>query len=153
MEITGFFVATLSTSALGIAVWLFFSRFFKKKKIEGKSLESEILKISRELDELYRSLNEEAYKNLNLIFLEKTKELLDGQKKFHNNFLFTELKDASFYLEQFLKSIRIKNKNPYLLYKAKHFLIKGMESIPDLYLKNEMEKTLLAIENLEKMIS
>ncbi|MEM7818854.1 MAG: hypothetical protein QW403_01780 [Candidatus Aenigmatarchaeota archaeon] len=150
MEITGFFVVGLSSSALGIVTWLFLSRVLKKRKIEKRNLESEILKISKDLDELYKSLNEEAYRNLSLIFLEKTKELLDGQKNFHEAFLFTELKYASLYLDQFLKSLRIKNRNPYLIYKAKHFLVKGMENIQDLYLKREIENILLAIENLEK---
>ncbi|MEM5844363.1 MAG: hypothetical protein QXX07_00695 [Candidatus Aenigmatarchaeota archaeon] len=147
MEITGFFVLTLGTSTLGVAVLLTLSRLLRKGKKEGKI--EKIERISKELNELYRSLSEQTYKSLNLLFLDKTKELLNGQKNFQNAFLLTEFKYASLYLEQFINSVKAKNKNPYLLYKAKHFIAKGMENIENIYLKNEIERMLLSLESFE----
>ncbi|MCS7105960.1 MAG: hypothetical protein NZ942_01435 [Candidatus Aenigmarchaeota archaeon] len=152
MEITGFFALTIGTSTLGLATWLVIFQLLRKKRGKEK-LEKEIEKISKELDKLYKSLNEETYKSLSLMFLDKTKELFDGQKKFQDAFLFNELKYASLYLEQFVKSMKLKNKNLYLLYKAKHFLSKGRESIDDFYLKDEIERIFLSLESIEKQLS
>ncbi|MGC8812776.1 MAG: hypothetical protein ACP5O8_04315 [Candidatus Aenigmatarchaeota archaeon] len=153
MEATGLFVAAVSTPALGIATWLILSRLFGGKKTKKKNLESIVEDASKELNELYEVLSKESYKNLSLIFLDKTQELLDGQKRFRDAFLFSELKYASIYLNQFLKSLNAGNKNPYLIYKTKHFLVKSIESIPSLYARKKIENIILALDEIEKLSS
>ncbi len=153
MEITGLFVAAVSTPALGIAFWLILSRIFKERRIKKDNLENITKDLSKELDELYKDLSEENYRNLNLIFLDKTKELLDGQKNFQDIFLFNELKYASIYLNQFIKSLNANNKNPYLIYKTKHFLVKSMENTPSLYVRKRLEDIIFALERIEARLS
>lgn len=148
MEITGLFVAAVSTPALGIAFWLILSRIFWEKR-KKSNLESIAKDLSKELEELYKNLSEENYRNLSLIFLDKTKELLDGQKKFQDIFLFNELKYASIYLNQFIKSLNAGNKNPYLIYKTKHFLSKSMENISSPYVRKKVEDMIFALERVE----
>jgi hypothetical protein len=152
MEITGFFVAA-SAPTFGIVLWFILSRLLKKGKMKKENLENIAKNFSKELEKLYKDLSEESYRNLNLIFLDKTRELLDGQKRSEDIFLFKELKYASIYLEQFAKLVRIGNKNPYLIYKTKGLLSKSMESIPSFYVRKRIEEIISALEIMENTIS
>lgn len=150
MEITGLFVAAVSAPVLGAAFWLILSRLFRGKNFKRNNLENIVENVSEELNNLYKVLSEENYKNLRSFFLDKTQELLDGQRRFQDIFLFNELRYASFYLNQLLKSVKSGNKNIYLLYKTKHFLTQSMESIPSLYARKKIENMILTLETAKQ---